>query len=339
MNFKSDHIIGISPEIMQAIVEANQGTQNSYGQDEYSSQLTKVFSDVFEKDVSVYLTSTGTAANSLGLSALVKPFESIYAHKDAHIYNDECNAPTLFTGGAKIVALDGKNGKIDTNLLKEAIENDLTSGPHVSKPGCISLTQGTEWGTVYSLEELSKIKGISQKYDLPIHMDGARFTGSLVHLGVTPAEMTWKMGVDVMSFGATKNGAMSAEAVVFFNKDYAKNFDYLQKRSGQLMPKMRFFACQFLAHFKDDLWIKNARHSNKMAQDLFKIFQNFGFESLYPIDINEIFIALSPSLMQSLEESGAGFHQWNKNICRFVTSAFTTSEDLESFKKVLGKLA
>lgn len=341
MNFKSDNIVGVHPKIMQGILDANHGNQASYGNDFYSQELTKVFSSVFETNVSVYLTSTGTAANSLGLSALVSPFEAVFCHKEAHIHTDEANAPELFTGGAKLVTVDGKNGKMDLASLEKAIQTCLSLRPHSAKPGCVSLTQTTECGTVYSLDELEGIKEIAHKYHLPVHMDGARFAGSLIHLGCTPAQATWKKGVDVMSFGATKNGALAGEAIVFFNQKYANNFDYAHKRGGQLMSKMRFFSSQFLAYFKDDLWLENARHANAMALKLAQIFSNFHFEFEYPVQSNEVFVRFPVNVAAFLQEKDAGFYEWafpGSGIYRFVTSCFTKDEDLNEMHNALSEI-
>ncbi len=338
MNFKSDNIVGVSPSILEKIININMGSQNSYGGDEYSSQIKDVFSTIFEKQVEVFLTSTGTAANSLALSALVGPFDAIYCHSHAHINTDECNAPEFFTGGAKLIPIEGDHGKIDPNLLKESIEVSLALKPHTARPGCISLTQATECGTVYSLQELEEIKQIATEYQLPIHMDGARFTNALVSLGCTPAELTWKSGVDILTFGATKNGALAAEAVVFFNEKYAKDFEYRQKRSGQMMSKMRFFACQFLSFFENNLWIENATHANNMAQKLGYIFEKHGFHTQYPVQANEVFPILPLEIVENLREKGANFYEWGisgSNLYRFVTSCFTTDHDLESFKTAL----
>jgi threonine aldolase len=191
------------------------------------------------------------------------------------------------------------------------------------------------------LQELESIKKIAKKYRLPIHMDGARFAGSLAHLGCTPAELTWKSGIDVMSFGATKNGALTGEAVVFFNPKYTQDFDYRQKRAGQLMSKMRFFSCQFLAYFKDDLWLHNASHANDMAQELADIFVSQGFKLKHPVQSNEVFVCLPEKIAKNLQDNGSSFYEWGvpgSNLYRFVTSCFTQNSDLEVLKKHLRAL-
>lgn len=341
MNFKSDNIGSISSEIVQAIIEANKGNQLSYGADDYSLELNKQMSKIFEKDVIVYLTSTGTAANSLALSALVKPYEAIYCINESHINTDECGAPELFTNGARLVLVESDvNGKIDTSFLEGKILASLSRTPHGQRPGCISITQATECGTVYSIEELKKIHNIANKYNIPIHMDGARFANSIATLNCKPAEVTWKVGVDVLCFGATKNGAMCAEAIVFFNHEYAKNFDYLQKRAGQLMSKTRFFACQFLAYLEHDLWLKNSERANSMAKQLTKIFNDHSIEIVYPVESNELFVTFPKDLFEYLKERKCGFYDWStskirNDLYRFVTSCFTSNDDMLAFNDCL----
>lgn len=343
MNFKSDNIGSISTEIIKSIIEANKGNQPSYGADDYSLTLNKQMSKIFEKDVIVYLTSTGTAANSLALSALVKPYEAIYCISESHINTDECGAPELFTNGARLVLTDSDvNGKVDITSLEAKILESLSRIPHGQRPGCISITQATECGTVYSIEELKKIQNIANKYNIPIHMDGARFANSISTLNCKPADVTWKIGVDVLCFGATKNGALCAEAIVFFNHKYAKNFEYLQKRAGQLMSKTRFFACQFLAYLENDLWLKNSGRANLIAKELAKVFQNHSIEIVYPVESNELFVTFPITLFEYLKEKNCGFYDWStskirSDLYRFVTSCFTSSDDILSFNECLNE--
>lgn len=332
MNFKSDNAVAVSNQIMEAIIQANHGFQNSYGLDEYSIKLQKKFSEIFEKEVWIYLTSTGTAANALGLSSLVKPYESILCHKEAHINTDECGAPILFSGGSNLLLVDGKEGKIDIKHLDEQIKLSQSQKPHGQKPGCISITQATECGTTYSLQELEHITEISKKYLLPVHMDGARFANSLIYLKCTPSKATWQSGVDVMSFGGTKNGCLNAEAIVFFNLTYAKDFEYIHKKAGQLMSKTRFFATQFLSYFEEDLWLNNAKHANSMAQSLKTMFNKHNIEVQYPVEANEVFVVLGKELAEYLWQNGCNFYSWgtpNSNLYRFVTSCFTKMIEIE----------
>lgn len=337
MNFKSDNWAPVNAEIVQSIVAANYGMSSAYGNDDYTLLLQKKLSEIFEKEVLVYLTSTGTAANSLALAALVKPYGSIYCHTQAHINTSECGAVEFYTGGAKLIPIDGENSKIDRALLQAQILSSQAARPLVHKPGCISITQVTEHGTVYTLQELKDLQHLAQKHNLPMHMDGARFANALVTLGCKPADMTWKVGIDVMSFGATKNGALSAEAVVFFNHAYAEDFDYMHKRAGQVASKGRFFACQFLASLNDGLWLKNAQHANDMAQKLACVFRNNGVSIRYPVQANELFVGLSPARVEYLIQHNCGFYEWDEqsNLYRFVTSFFTTDADITTFEDCL----
>jgi threonine aldolase len=330
MNFKSDNIVGVHPKIMAAILQANSGTEGSYGNDSYSLALKEKFCEIFETEVAIYLTSTGTAANSLALSALVPPYGGIYCHEHAHINTDEAGAPELFTGGAKLISVPGENGKLDVDYIRNHIEAANSLRPHISKPACISISQATEYGTIYQPDELKEIAELAKFYNLNLHMDGARFANSLVTLGVSPA--TWKSGVDAMSFGATKNGAMAAEAIIFFNPQDAIEFDYYHKRGGQMMSKMRFFACQLLAYLEDDLWLQNATHANSMAVALREIFAKHNIEIAYPVEANEVFVRLSPKISEYLYKNGGGFYEWGTPGCglyRFVTSCFTDQKDLQ----------
>ncbi|MGB4192047.1 MAG: low specificity L-threonine aldolase [Rickettsiales bacterium] len=341
MDFKSDNIVGVHPTIIEAIINANTGVEASYGNDSYTALLKEKLSEIFETEVSIYLTSTGTAANGLALSTITPVHGMIYSHANAHVNTDECGAPELFTSGAKIVPLSGDNYKIDCNHLKQHIESSLSMRPHASKPGCITLSQATECGTIYSLEELRAIADIAKYYDLPIHMDGARFANSLITLKCTPAEATWKSGVDVLSFGATKNGALAAEVVIFFNQKYNQDADYKQKRAGQLISKMRFFSCQFLAYFENDLWLKNATHANSMAINLANIFIKYGLELEYKVEANELFVRMPAKLALYLQQNSGSFYEWEKpndqgnGLYRFVTSCFTSGENLSKLEEYL----
>ena len=345
MNFKSDNVGPISSEIIQAIIEANKGNQASYGADSYSLELQKRMSEVFEKDVIVYLTTTGTAANSLALSSLVKPYEIVYCNTESHINTDECGAPEFYTGGARLVIVDSDvNGKINPQSLNEKILQALSLRPHGQKPGCISITQASECGTVYTVKELDEIHNIAEKYNIPIHMDGARFANSLITLNCKPAEITWKVGVDVMSFGATKNGALCAEAIVFFNHQYANNFDYLHKRAGQLASKARFFSCQFLAYLKQDLWLENAKKANFTAEQLAQIFSKHNIEIVYQVESNELFVMLSVKCAKYLQENNCTFYDWSTSkaktgLYRFVTSCFTSNVELVALDTCLNTYA
>lgn len=333
MNFTSDNVAPAHPKILEAILSVNHGYEPAYGIDSYSDKIQQKLSNVFEKDVSVFLTNTGTASNCLALSSMVKPYEAIYCHRQAHIATDEGNAPEFFTSGAKLVLCDGNNGKIDPESVEGKILEAMNKRALAPKPGGITVTQSTEAGTVYTIDELQTISQLAHRYNLPLHMDGARFANSLVTLNSTPAELTWKQGVDILSFGATKNGTVCAEAIIIFNPKLAENFEYLHKRAGQTLSKARFFSCQILAYLEDDLWLKTASHANIMAQKLASVLMKHQVKILYPVDANEIFFTVSSDVEDHLRHLGCKFYKWHatENIYRFVTSFYTTDQDIQNF--------
>ena len=249
-NFGSDNVTPVCAPIMAAINAANTGLLPSYGADEFTERLQRAASAVFEREVSIYPVATGTAANALALAQLVPPFGGIYCHEGAHIVTDECGAPELFTGGAKLLGLPSPDGKIGPEAIEAsvALANDM--GVHHVKPSAISVTQATELGTVYGLDELADLTAAAKRHGLPVHMDGARFANAVAHLGCSPAEATWKAGIDVLSFGASKNGALAAEAVVFFDPRRAEDFERRRKRAGHLWSKLRYLSCQLLAYLE-----------------------------------------------------------------------------------------
>ena len=326
MNFCSDNVTGVSPEIMAALAAANEGAAMPYGQDECSQRLSAQFSELFETDVAVFPVATGSAANALALSVMTPPFGAIYCHAESHINVDECGAPEFYTGGAKLVTLPG-DGKIRAADLAMTLAKAGAGVVHHVQPAAVSLTQATEAGTVYSTDEVQQIAEVTHAHDLKLHMDGARFANAVVSLGCTPADITWRAGVDVLSFGATKNGAMAAEAVVFFNRDLADTFSYRRKRSGHLFSKMRFLSAQLEAYITDDLWLRNAAHANQMAAKLAEGLASLPEVKLrYPVEANEIFIELPTHVIQSLLADGFQFYRWEgeaSTTMRLVT-AFNT---------------
>ena len=340
MNFKSDNYFGVHPSILQAICDANSDSAGSYGHDKYSAEMERRLAEVFEHDVKCFLTSTGTACNSLCLSAICPPYGTIYCTKEAHICNDECNAPAFFGCGSKMVECNASPSKLDIGAIKRDMDWAFGNPPHSTKPSCITITQSTELGLVYTLDELKKIGDFAHANGLRVHMDGARFANALESLKCTPAEMTWKVGVDVMSFGATKNGGLMGEVVIFFNQDLAKDFEYLHKRAGQLLSKTRFFAAQIVAYLKDDLWRKLAQHSNGMAKKLeAELAKVDGVDVVYPVDANELFVRMPRSVAEGLWAHGAEFYEWDmtESVYRLVTSWATTSEMIDNFVAALKK--
>jgi threonine aldolase len=336
-NFKSDNVAPVCDAVMQALIAANVGSVASYGGDEFTELLQGVASDVFDREVAIFPVSTGTAANALALSQFVPPYAGIYCHEAAHIVTDECAAPEFFSGGAKLLGLPSKNGKITPQQLSLAVATALDLGVHHVKPGALSLTQATEWGTVYQRAEVSALAATAKQFGLTVHMDGARFANAVVRLGCTPAEATWKCGVDVLSLGATKNGAMCAEAVVFFDPAQAQDFDRRRKRAGHLWSKLRFLSAQLLAYFDGGLWLENARHANQMAAALAAGLQQVpGVQLLQSVDANEIFLALPERNVAALEAQGFEFYRWPSQTSggvaiRLVTSFATPQRSVDEF--------
>lgn len=267
MNFVSDNIVGASAPVLDAIVQANAGSLAAYGGDEITQRVAATFTRVFEKDVAVFPVTTGTAANALALAAAVPPWGLALCHRESHVIDDECGAPEFFMHGAKLIGLPGAGAK----LSADAVSAYLASLPKAVKqmpPRALSLSQVTECGTVYRLDEIAAHARVCREHGLALHMDGARFANALVALGCTPAEMTWKSGVDILSFGATKNGCLMAEAVVVFDPKLAESIDYRRKRAGQTISKGRLIAAQFEAYFAQDHWYANARRANALAAHL-----------------------------------------------------------------------
>ena len=335
-NFGSDNVSPVCAPIMAAIEAANAGPTSSYGADDFTRRLQGAASRVFERDVAIYPVATGTAANALALSQIAPAYGGIYCHETAHIVTDECGAPEFFTGGAQLLGLESPNGKIAPQPLLAALAYAADMGVHHVKPAAVSITQATEWGTVYALEEISGLTAVAKQHGLPVHMDGARFANALVHLGCSPAEATWKRGIDVLSFGASKNGALCGEAVVFFNTTLAENFERRRKQAGHLWSKLRYLSCQLLAYLQDDLWLRNARQANAMATRLARGLRGVeGARIMQPVDANEIFVELPEARVAALEKAGFYFYRWllgpvsDGVAIRLVTTYATTDADVE----------
>jgi threonine aldolase len=339
LNFNSDNVYGVDPKIMDAIVEANQRlTDVSYCHDEGAAQVDAALSKIFEKEVKSFAVMNGTGANSLALSAICPPYGGIFCHEGSHINTDECNCPELFSGGAKLIPMTGRDNKLVPAAL-EALLKNFVHGEHGPKPSAVSLSQVTELGTVYSLDEIRALTKVAKVVGMKSHMDGARFANALVHLGCTPAEMTWKAGIDVLSFGGTKNGGMILESVVFLDTSLAENFLRQRKRAGQLLSKGRFLSAQMLAYLKDGLWLKNAKRANGLALDLANQLKSIsGVRLAAQVQANEIFVIVPQRLSDALLAEGATFHEWpfgglaSDEVClRLVLSFATPEADVQTF--------
>ncbi|RAU18835.1 low specificity L-threonine aldolase [Nitrincola tibetensis] len=315
MYFGSDNQAGVSAAIMQALVEANQGIAAAYSDDEWTHRARAAIADWFECDADVHFVSTGTAANCLALACSLEPWQIALCHGQAHIINDELTAPEFFTGGARLLGLDAQAPKLSAITLGHTLSQGSAHPPHNAEPAVLSLTQLTESGQVYSLEELRELTDIAHQYGLIVHMDGARFTNALVSLDCSPAEMTWRVGIDVLSLGATKNGAMTAEAVIFFKPSLAKKFVHLRKRSGHLLSKSRWISAQFLAWLKDDHWRELALHANQQARQLSAgIAEHPKCRIVWPTQGNEVFAVMPKALIQSLRDQGGIFYEWTPSF-------------------------
>ncbi|WP_119420198.1 threonine aldolase family protein [Desertibaculum subflavum] len=340
MEFRSDNTAGACPEIMAAIARANEGTAASYGADPISLGLQAKFSRLFEREVAVFPVATGTAANSLALAAIAPPWGVVYAHRESHIEQDECGAPEFFTGGAKLALLDGPHAKLSAADLDRRLAGAGAGVQHHAQPAAVSITQASERGAVYRSEEVAAIGQVCRKHRLALHMDGARFGNALAHLGCSPAEITWKAGVDILSFGATKNGALAAEAVVFFDPAKAEDFLYRRKRAGHLFSKMRFLSAQLDAYLEQDLWLRNAAHANAMARRLSEGLARLpGARLDTPVEANEVFIDLAEPTIQALEAAGLRFHRWEPGgtLIRLVTAWSTTAAEVDRVLAAAGQ--
>ena len=342
MNFASDNVMGASAPVLEAVRAANDGAQVAYGADAFTRRVQRRFAEVFEREVAVFLVTTGTAANALALAAAVPPFGLVVCHREAHIMEDECGAPEFYTHGAKLAGLDGVGAKIAAADLQTYLTG---LGRHVKQmpPKALSISQATECGLVYAPEEVAALSGVCRAQGLSVHMDGARFANALVALGCAPAEMTWKAGVDILSFGGTKNGCLAAEAIVVFDAALAETIEYRRKRAGHLLSKGRFLAAQFEGYFAGDHWLANARHANAMAQRLAAGLAALpGVRLAWPCEANEVFAILPRSLDRTLRDGGAVYHPWSptslpvgetlapdETLARLVTSFATAPAEID----------
>lgn len=328
MNFASDNAAGMHPAVMEAIQSANEGAVGSYGSDRWSKELDEALSTWFERRVFAFPVATGGAANALALSQLTPPWGAVFCHRESHINVDECGAPEFYSGGAKLVTLDGPSAKLSPATVRAALHEHPRGEVHRVQPGAVSITQMTECGTVYGRHEVGALAQAAAEAGISLHMDGARLSNALVTLGCTPAEITWKEGVAALSLGFTKNGAMAAEAVVFFDEGLAEDFAFRRKRGGHLFSKMRFFSAQFLAMLNDDLWRDLAGSANAAASQLADMFSAAGCRLAHPVEGNEVFVHLPRSVADGLRQDGARFYSWGAEmgdtplyrlVCSFAT--------------------
>ena len=337
MRFFSDNTGTASPEILAALTEANHGLVTAYGNDPWTLRLDDCLSTYFGTSVRAFPVATGTAANSLSLATLTPSYGLIFAHEEAHIANDEAGAPGFFTGGAQLSLLQSPDGKLTRDVLAEALEAHPVS-VHTLQPKALALSQATELGTSYRPDELRALCQLAHEHGLKVQMDGARFANSVAFLDCHPGDVTWRAGVDVMSFGATKNGALAAEAVVFFDKALVGDFELRRKQAGHLLSKSRYVSAQLLAYVESGVWLRNARRTNELAR---KIGHAAGAMLMHPVEANEIFLALGAERKQALRQAGFEFYDWNAvsaGQARLVVSWDQCDEDVLALCRALERI-
>ena len=331
-NFRSDNETPVAPAIMQAIVEANQGTAWAYADDDWSNRLNQVFSDLFRTEAIVLPVSTGTVANSIALATVTPPWGSVFCHSGAHIYGDECGAPEFFGNGMRLVPIAGENGKLQPTDLESSVHANEGHGVHSYQPSALSLTQATEAGTIYSIDEVRALCDSAHAMGMKTHMDGARFGNAIASLGCHPAEVTVEAGIDMLSFGASKNGCMAAEALVFFNQPQLQDTaERLCKRSGHLLSKMRYVSAQLLAYVENDNWLEMAGHANRQAAKFAEAVDNHAEARLeYPVQANEVFLNWTKEGFDHLASQGIQFQMWpgRDDLARFVFGHSTNNEEV-----------
>jgi threonine aldolase len=344
MNFRSDNTAGASEKVLAALIAANGGVQAAYGADEITARVEKALCEVFERDIAVFLVASGTAANSLALSCVTPPWGAVLCHAESHIAKDECGAPEFFSAGAKIVGLPGIGCKLDPATVAKQLARMPAGSPSDSQPAALSISQASEAGMVYSLGETSALAKVAHSRNLAVHMDGARFANALVTLGCTPAEMSWKAGIDMLSFGATKNGCLAAEAVIFFDKSKAVDMPFRRKRSGHTLSKGRLLAAQMEAYLQAGHWLDLARRANHAALRLEQALLSLpGVRIGWPRQANEVFPILPAAIDERLRAANAAYHPWSPDwlppksmprageaLFRFVTSFRTSSAEIEA---------
>jgi threonine aldolase len=339
-SFTSDNTAGGAPEIVAAVTAAAAGQAPPYGTDNWTSRARRRFSEIFDRDVDLLPVSTGSAANALSLATLTPPWGGVLCHRESHINNDECGAPEFFTGGAKLIALGGENAKIDADELQAAVHRKV-GDVHSVQPFVLSLTQATETGAVYTAAEIGHLAGIAKSAGLRVHMDGARLANALAASGCSPAELTWRAGVDILSFGATKNGAVTADAIIVFDNSVTTELNFRAKRAGQLAAKMRFAAAQLDAYLADNLWLRNAKHANDMTARLAEGLNSVANTSLAGTpQANIVFCRLPQQVIDGLLHEGYGFYhgRWQPGVVRFVTSFATTTHDVDELIHAVRRL-
>ncbi len=334
MNFRSDNTAPAAPEIIAALTRVNEGATAAYGEDQWSHRLDAAFGEVFERDVRVFTVASGTAANAISIASLTPPWGAVLCHREAHIERDECGAAEFYSGGAKLVLIDGAAAKVSAVALEECIARN-TRDIHAVTPSVLSVSQTTERGAVYRPDEMAALGEVTKRAGLGFHVDGARFGNAVAALKCKPAEITWRAGVDLLSFGATKNGALAAEAIVCFDLELAEEIERRRKRSGHLLSKGRFVAAQLLAYLEDGLWLKRAERTNALARQLGEA---AGKHVSVPVESNQVFIKAGADGLRKLRDAGAQFYDWGPGEARLVVSWSQAEADVEAMCSLLSTL-
>lgn len=333
MRFFSDNAASVHPAVMEAMARAN-SVDTAYDGDAISQSLDALMSDLFETDVTAIWVATGTAANSLALASLCPPYGSIFCHKDAHIQNDECGAPEFYTHGAKLALIEGEGAKVTADALKAKL-SATPGGVHWAQPHALSITNATEYGRAYKPDEVAALGEIAKAHGMGFHMDGARFANAVATIGCSPADVTWRAGVDVLSFGFTKNGGMAAECLVYFDKAKAAGVIERRKRAGHLLSKGRYLAAQIVALIENDLWLSNARAANAGAQ---RLAAACGARLLHAVEANEVFARMTADEAARLRAQGFDFYDWAEGEVRFVVSWDQPEAEIAAFAEAIAAL-
>ncbi len=338
IDYRSDNTGRAAPQILEALVRANHDTALGYGGDQWTAALQQRFSELFETSLRVFPVATGTAANALALAALGPSWGIVYCSEIAHINTSEANATGFFGGGTKLAAIGGEHGKIGADLLGEALAGISPGQLHRGQPVAVSLTQATDLGAVYTVNEIQAVAELAKRRGLRLHMDGARFANAIARLGCHPADPTWRSGIDIMSFGATKNGGALCDAIVVFSPDLANGLAVQLRRAGQVWSKMRFASAQLIAYLEDSLWLDMGRASNAIAARIAAELQAIpDLRLIAPVEANEIFLELPGAAMDALEADGFQFYRRSRNLARFVCRFDTTEAEADALVAALGR--
>jgi threonine aldolase len=331
IDFRSDNTGRVAPQLLEALAVANRGTALGYGGDEWTASVQRRFSDLFETRVTVYPVATGTAANALSLAAMSPSWGAIYCAEQAHVTTSEANAAGFFSGGAKLTLVPGAHGKLTGEALTAALEAAGAGQTHRSQPAAVTMTQATDLGAIYTLDEVRAVTTVAKAHGLKVHMDGARFANALARLRCSPAELTWRAGVDVLSFGVTKNGGLLCDAIVVFTPDAVTALPNQLRRAGQVWSKMRFAAAQLLAYVEDGLWLDLAGRSNAIATRIAEGLRELpAIVPLAPVEANEIFLRLPTAVLDGLERDGFLFYRRPGNIARLVCRFDATADEADA---------